>query len=147
MEERDGNLKNLVERLLQMNMVIIEEMQEQRRLFFKQRTLLTAPTAISENVTTLLPPKTENITTSPPPKTTTCANVSNSSPSRPTTCKIYIKPKEFNGTVSENVVTWFTSLEEVMTHCLSSDNDSDRISLAVSLLSITALQRFVNLTL
>ncbi len=147
MEERDGNLKKLVERLLQMNMVIIEEMQEQFRHFFEQRTSLTEPTAISENVTTLLPQTTENITTPPLPTTTTCANVTNSSPSRSTTGKIYIKPKEFNGTASENVVTWLTSLEEVMTHCLSSDNDSDRISLAVSLLGITALQWFANITL
>jgi hypothetical protein len=121
MNEGEGSLKNLVERVLQMNMVIIEEMKQQREQFFEQNALRsTTTTSHSENLT--------------------------NPPSRPIS-KINIKPKEYNGTTSENVVTWLISLEEVMTNCLSSDNDNERISLAASLLGGTALQWFVNLTL
>jgi hypothetical protein len=121
MEEGEGNLKNLLERLLQMNMVIIEEMKEQRKQFFEQQASpSTTRTTTSENLTNPL-----------------------SGPIN----KINIKPKEYNGTTGENVVTWLISLEEVMTNCLSSDNDNERISLAASLLGGTALQWFVNLTL
>jgi hypothetical protein len=120
MEEGEGNLKNLVERLLQMNMVIIEEMKQQRNQFFDQQALPSTITTTSENLTNPL--------------------------ARPIN-KINIKPKEYNGTTSDNVVTWLISLEELMTNCLSSDNDNERISLAASLLGGTALQWFVNLTL
>jgi hypothetical protein len=59
--------------------------------------------------------------------------------------KVHVKPKEFNGTNSENVVTWLSILEEVMAN--HSIIDAERVSLAASLLGGTALQWFVNLKL
>jgi hypothetical protein len=114
-----GNLENLLERVVQMNMVIIEEMQHQRKQFQEQQALfVTSTTTTSEAV---------------PDPASLLIN------------KINIKPKEYNGTSDENVVTWLVSLEEVMTHRIA--NDNERISLAASLLGGTALQWFVNLTL
>ncbi len=111
-----GNLENLLERVVQMNMVIIEEMQQQRKQFQDQQAILSRTT---DEILTDSSPRLIN--------------------------KINIKPKEYNGTSDENIVTWLISLEEVMANRLV--HDDERISLAVSLLGGTALQWFVNLTL
>ena len=119
MPTEGGNVESLLERVLQMNMIIIEEMQQQRNEIQAQHTLIS--------------------TQLPAPSST---GVDSSSRS---INKINVRPKEYNGTNEENVITWLTALEEIMmTH---STNDDEKISLAVSLLGGTALQWFVNLKL
>jgi hypothetical protein len=55
MEGDDGNLKNFLERVLQMNTAIIDEMQQQRTQFFEQySSLLTTMRTTSEHST--IPP-------------------------------------------------------------------------------------------
>jgi len=119
-----GNLENLLERVVQLNMVIIEEMQEQRKQFNDQQALLSSRLSVQSSATTaeaLIDPSLRLIN------------------------KIHVKPNEYNGTNDENVVTWLIALEEVMANRLV--HDDERISFAVSLLGGTALQWFVNLKL
>jgi hypothetical protein len=125
MPTEGANLELLLERVIQMNMVIIEEMQEQRKQMHVQQEFLSSQLPIQSSV-----------------PTTVDALVA---PSSRLVNKINVKPKEYNGTNEENVVTWLTALEEVMTNRLI--HDPDKISLAVSLLGGTALQWFVNLQL
>jgi hypothetical protein len=119
------NLEALLERVVQMNMIIIEEMQEQRKQMHAQQELISSQLPINLSATT-----------------TPAALID---PTSRLLNKINVKPKEYNGTNDENVVTWLTALEEVMTNRLIHDNE--KISLAVSLLGGTALQWFVNLKL
>jgi hypothetical protein len=119
------NLEALLERVVQMNMIIIEEMQEQRKQMNAQQELISSQLPLHSSAST-----TADALVDP---TSRLVN------------KINVKPKEYNGTSEENVVTWLTALEEVMTNRLIHDNE--KISLAVSLLGGTALQWFVNLKL
>jgi hypothetical protein len=132
MPTEGGNLEALFERVIQMNMIIIEEMQEQRKEMHEQRN------EIQEQRTQLhaqLPTQSSEITTADA--------LVDSSPR--SFHKLNVRPKEFSGTNEENVVTWLTVLEEVMP--IELINENERISIAVSLLGGTALQWFVNLKL
>ena len=118
MPTEGGHLANLLERVLQMNIIIIEEMQRQRKEIQAQYTpvstqLSTSSTAIDSSLRSVN--------------------------------KINVKPKEYDGTNEENVITWLTTLEEIMMNYLT--NAEEKISLAVGLLGGTALQWFVNLKL
>ncbi|CAF3028738.1 unnamed protein product [Rotaria sp. Silwood2] len=125
MPTEGANLESLLERVIQMNMVIIEEMQEQRKQIHAQQSLILAQ--------------------SPPQSSTTITTDSSIATSSQFVNKINTKPKEYNGTSEENVITWITTLDEIMANRLI--NDDDKISLAVSWLGGTALQWFVNLKL
>ncbi|CAF1092283.1 unnamed protein product [Rotaria sordida] len=120
-----ANLGNLLERVVQMNMIIIEEMHEQRKQITEQQALISLHLSAHSS--------------------TTVSAVALPDPLSRSFNKINVKPKEYNGTNEENVVTWLTALEEIMANQLI--HDDDRISLAVSLLGGTALQWFVNLKL
>lgn len=120
------NLESLLERVIQMNMVIIEEMQEQRKQFQEQQALISS--RLSSQPSTITSSVTDELSTD------SSSRLIN---------KINVKPKEYNGTSEENVVTWLVALEEVMANRLITDDE--KISLAVSLLGGTALQWFVNL--
>jgi hypothetical protein len=119
MPTEGDNLGNLLERVVQMNMLIMEEMHEQRK---QMQTLIATQLPLQVSTTT------------PEISADQSLRLIN---------KINVKPKEYTGTHDENVVTWLLALEEVMTHRLI--HDDERISLAVSLLGGTALQWFVNL--
>lgn len=123
-----ANLANLLERVIQMNALIIEEMHEQRKQFHDQQALISSRLPVQSHTTT-----------------STTATEALIDPSSRLINKINVKPKEYNGTNDENVVTWLTSLEEVIGNSLI--HDDERISVAVSLLGGTALQWFVNLKL
>lgn len=120
------NMEALLERVIQMNMLIIEELHQQRKQMQDQQTLISSR----------LVSQTSSIATSG-------TNESSIDPSSRLINKINVKPKEYNGTNDENVVTWLVALEEVMANRLIVDDE--RISLAVSLLGGTALQWFVNM--
>jgi hypothetical protein len=115
------NLESLLERVIQMNTIIIEEMQAQRKQFNDQQALISSRLPIQPSTTA----------------TSTTSDVDQ--PSRLIN-KINVKPKEYNGTNDENVVTWLLTLGEVMANSVI--HDDERISLAVSLLGGTALQWF-----
>ena len=123
MPTEGANIENLLERVIQMNMLIIEEMQEQRKQISQQQTQILTQLAAQ-------------------PLTSNHVSVN---PSSQLFNKITVKPKEFNGTSDENIITWLTSLEEIMGSRLVTDDE--RMSVAVSLLGGTALQWFVNLKL
>jgi hypothetical protein len=123
------NLENLLERVIQMNAIIIEEMHEQRKEIQAQaqaqQAFMSSPLHLQSSTTPALHSSTD----------TSSRSVN----------KINVKPKEYNGTSEENVITWLIALEEIMKNrCII---DDDKISLAVSLLGGTALQWFVNLKL
>ncbi|CAF1107955.1 unnamed protein product [Rotaria sordida] len=120
-----ANLGNLLERVIQMNMIIIEEMHEQRQQITEQQALISLHLSAHSS--------------------TTVSAVALPDPLSRSFNKINVKPKEYNGTNEENVVTLLTALEEIMANQLI--HDDDRISLAVSLLGGAALQWFVNLKL
>ncbi|CAF4897132.1 unnamed protein product [Rotaria sp. Silwood1] len=125
MPTEGANLENLLERVIQMNMIIIEEMYEQRKQITEQQVLISSQLSTHSSTTVPAEALTDPLSRS--------------------FNKINVKPKEYNGTNEENVVTWLIALEEIMANRLI--HDDDRISLAVSLLGGTALQWFVNLKL
>ncbi|CAF1215809.1 unnamed protein product [Rotaria sp. Silwood1] len=120
-----ANLENLLERVIQMNMIVIEEMHQQRKQITEQQVLISSQ--LSTHSSTTVP---DEALTDPLSRSFN---------------KINVKPKEYNGTNEENVVTWLIALEEIMANQLT--HDDDRISLTLSLLGGTALQWFVNLKL
>ncbi|CAF3460544.1 unnamed protein product [Rotaria sp. Silwood1] len=120
-----ANLENLLERVIQMNMIVIEEMHQQRKQITEQQVLISSQ--LSTHSSTTVP---DEALTDPLSRSFN---------------KINVKPKEYNGTNEENVVTWLIALEEIMANQLT--HDDDRISLILSLLGGTALQWFVNLKL
>src|SRR5690348_16781808 len=122
MSSEGSNLENLLERVVQLNMLIIEEMNQQRKQINEQQ---------------------EQILARLPTQPTATAGDQLLDPSLRLLNKINVKPKDYHGTNDENVVTWLMSLEEIMHNPLI--HDDERISLAVSLLGGTALQWFVNL--
>lgn len=124
----DNTLASLLERLIQMNAVIIEEMHDQRKRFHDQQSFIFSQLPLQSSQTTTTTPATTDTSVSPSSRLIN---------------KINIKPKEYNGTTEENVLTWLLSLEEIMgTHLVQ---DEERLSLAISLLGGTALQWFINL--
>jgi hypothetical protein len=124
MSFQGGNMENLLERILQMNTLIIQEMHEQRKQFIDHAASISSASLLPSSAII--------------PETVGDSVVRSRN-------KIHVKPKEFNGTNNENVVTWLSILEEVMTN--HSIIDAERVSLAASLLGGTALQWFVNLKL
>ncbi|CAF3332561.1 unnamed protein product [Rotaria socialis] len=113
------NLENLLKLVIQMNAIIIEEMHEQRK------EIQTQAQAQQALISTPLHSSTD----------TSSRSIN----------KINVKPKEYNGTSEENVITWLIALEEIMKNrCII---DDEKISLAASLLGGTALQWFANLKL
>jgi hypothetical protein len=116
-----SNLENLLERVVQMNMVIIQNMTQQHQASEQQIELLSRST----------------------PQSSITAPEASFDPSSRLLNKINVKPTKYNGTNNENVVTWLLSLEEIIGN--RSLHDDEKISLAVSLLRSTALQWFDNL--
>ncbi len=84
MPTEGANLESLLERVIQMNIIIIQEMQDQRKQFHDQHALISSRLPAQASSTTA-----ETLT----------------DPSLHSINKINIKPKEYNGTSDENVVT------------------------------------------
>ncbi|CAF1615298.1 unnamed protein product [Rotaria magnacalcarata] len=125
------NLESLLERVVQMNMIIIEHMEEQSKQF--QTSQLEIRAQQSQILEHLPLRSSTTITTDSSIATSSHFN------------KINTKPKDYNGTSTENVLTWIITLDEILV--TRSMNDDEKISLAVSCLDDTALQWFVNLRL
>ncbi|CAF4275645.1 unnamed protein product, partial [Adineta steineri] len=117
MTGKGTNLEQLLERMVQMNMIIILEMSQYRKQIKEQQTELLHR----------LPTHSFTGTSTEP------------------SSKFMAKPDKYNGTHGENIVTWLILLQEMMAYNMI--NDGDRISIAVSYLGGTALQWFVDLTL
>ena len=122
----------LLERSIQLNMVIVEELQKQQQTAAAQHNaLISQQNELISQVTSQLSaalaahPGGDDINERLVP-----AN------------KLHIKPKQFTGH-KENVVTWMVALDELYQH--RNMTDSEKISTAASLLDGPALQWYVNL--
>jgi hypothetical protein len=102
MSGRGANIENLLERVIQMNMIIIEEMQKQ------QQSILTRL-------------DTQSFTT----------NDVSANSSSPLLYEISVKLKEFNGTSDENIITWLTVLEEIMGNRLVTDDERISVAVSL----------------
>lgn len=131
-----NNLENLLERVVQMNTVIIDEMQQQRK---------QTDDHLQMNLVLVDEIQQQRQQTQEQFRQLSTIFAETATPSSHLSNKIHVRPKDFNGTADENIITWLTSLDEIMTGRVRTDDE--RISLAVSLLGGTALQWFVNLSL
>ncbi|CAF3434864.1 unnamed protein product [Rotaria socialis] len=112
------NLESLLERVVQMNMIIIEHMEEQSKQFqTSQLEMRAQQSQILEHL-----PLRSSTTTA-----TTDSSIATSSHFN----KINTKPKDYNGTSTENVLTWIITLDEILV--TRSMNDDEKISLAEQL--------------
>jgi hypothetical protein len=102
MSGRGANIEILLERVIQMNMIIIEEMQKQ------QQSILTRL-------------DTQSFTT----------NDVSANSSSPLLYEISVKLKEFNGTSDENIITWLTVLEEIMGNRLVTDDERISVAVSL----------------
>ena len=127
-----ANLQHLLERVIQMHAVLIGEMNEQRKQYAdqqaEQRQQYADQQAFIASRLRLPSPTLED---------------ASDAQSLRSVNKIHIKPKEFNGTSEENVITWLSILEEVLVN--QSTSETERVSVASTLLGGTASQWFVNL--
>jgi hypothetical protein len=126
-------MDQLLERSIQMNMVIVQELQNQQKASTEQhKELISQHSELISNVTSQL---TALLAAHPSGDATSERLIPRN--------KLQIKPKQFTG-LKENVVTWMVALDEIFQSQQMTDS-SEKISTAASLLDGPALQWYVNL--